>query len=134
MHRTILAAVTGIMAAFPIGNAWGNAHASTLTRAAAAQATTTSRKYKGPSEDMRWGPVQVTITVKGKRLTNVRASVPTERMRSQIINEQAVPILRSEALKAQGSSIDEVSGATLTSDAYMTSLHGALKKAHLKKT
>jgi len=81
---------------------------------------------------MRWGPVRVTITVKGKKLTNVKATAPNERERSAIINEQALPILREEALTAQSATVDEISGATLTSDAYAQSLQGALKKAHFK--
>lgn len=41
-------------------------------------------------------------------------------------------MLVQETLKAQSYNIDEVSGATDTSDAYMQSLQSALKKAHFK--
>jgi uncharacterized protein with FMN-binding domain len=80
---------------------------------------------------MRYGPVKVRITVKGKRITNVTATAPTERPRSKVINQQALPILRQEVLKAQSARIFVVSGATLTSDAYATSLQSAIKKAHV---
>jgi uncharacterized protein with FMN-binding domain len=55
------------------------------------------------------------------------------RARSVFINEQALPLLRQEVLRAQSARIDEVSGATLTSDAYDASLQAAIaaaKKAH----
>jgi uncharacterized protein with FMN-binding domain len=83
---------------------------------------------------MRWGTVQVTIIVKGKKIKDVKASAPEERERSAIINQQALPILRQEVLKVQSATIDTVSGATLTSDAYAQSLQAAIKKAHLKKS
>jgi uncharacterized protein with FMN-binding domain len=96
--------------------------------AVAAAATHT---YRGPATSMRWGPVAVTITVSGKRVTAISATVPTERPRSKIINSRAVPQLRSEALAAQSYRIHAVSGATLTSQAFEGSLHAALHAAHL---
>lgn len=93
--------------------------------------TTATHKYAGPSEDMQWGPVQVTIVVKGKKITDVQASAPTERARSAFINEQAIPMLKQEVLQAQSANIDLISGATMTSEAYDMSLQAALKKAHL---
>ena len=77
---------------------------------------------------MRWGTVRVTITVNGSRITRVSASYPTERPRSTRINEHAIPILRSEALSAQSSNIRSVSGATMTSSAYKSSLRSALAR------
>jgi uncharacterized protein with FMN-binding domain len=41
--------------------------------------------------------------------------------------------LKQEVLKAQSSKIDEVSGATETSDAYIQSLQSAIKKARKAK-
>ena len=54
---------------------------------------------------MQWGTVQVTIVVKGKRITDLRATYPSERPRSAYINKQAIPWLRSEALQAQSANI-----------------------------
>ncbi|HWE62053.1 MAG TPA: FMN-binding protein [Chloroflexota bacterium] len=90
-----------------------------------------TRTVQGPSVDMRWGPVQVTLIVKGKRITDVQASAPTERARSAFINDQAIPMLRQEVLQAQSSNINSISGATMTSDAFYTSLQAALQQAHL---
>jgi uncharacterized protein with FMN-binding domain len=80
---------------------------------------------------MKWGPVTVRIRVSGKRIVNVGATLPTERPRSRTINDHAGPILRSEVLRAQSARIHAVSGATMTSQAYIKSLGSALGKAHL---
>lgn len=96
-----------------------------------AVAASSSKVYHGALTSMKWGPVQVTITVKGRKITAVTATVPTERPRSASINGRAVPLLRGEALRAQSARINSVSGATLTSRAFDSSLQYALTKAHL---
>jgi uncharacterized protein with FMN-binding domain len=96
--------------------------------------SSTSRSIAGPSEDMQWGAVQVTVTLKGKRIADIQATYPTERQRSAFINEQAVPMLRQEVLQAQVAGLNNiyaVSGATMTSQAYYQSLMAALQQAGL---
>ncbi|PVW02361.1 FMN-binding protein [Microbacterium sp. Gd 4-13] len=86
--------------------------------------------YQGPSTSTRWGPVQVQITVGGGKVTDVQAiDYPTESGRDQQINSYAIPRLAKEALAAQSAKIDMVSGATVTSRGYITSLQGALDQA-----
>ena len=86
--------------------------------------------YQGPSTSTRWGPVQVQITVSGGKVTDVQAiDYPTENGRDQQINSYAIPRLAKEALAAQSAKIDMVSGATVTSRGYITSLQGALDQA-----
>jgi uncharacterized protein with FMN-binding domain len=96
-----------------------------------AVAASSAKVYHGARENMQWGTVQVTITVRGRKVTAIAASAPTERPRSASINGRAVPLLRTEALRAQSSRINSVSGATLTSRAFDASLQYALTKAHL---
>lgn len=98
---------------------------------AAARASASARAIQGPSTSMRWGPVQVTIIVEGKRITAVKVTAPVERPRSAIINDHAVPLLRREALQAQTANVQLISGATMTSKAFVTSLHVAIAQAHL---
>ncbi|WP_431843608.1 FMN-binding protein [Calidifontibacter indicus] len=91
-----------------------------------------SGTFTGDSVDTRWGPVQVQITVSGGKITAVQAVVyPTDNPRDVEINNQALPILADEAVKAQSSQIDTVSGATVTSDGYISSLQSAIDKANL---
>jgi uncharacterized protein with FMN-binding domain len=118
------------VATIPATGAWAATH-SARAKPTATPTKTATKKYKGPVVYMRWGPVQVEIFVKGKKITNVKAGVAPDTERSAFIDEQALPILKQEVLKAQSADIDEVSGATLTSEAYIQSLQAVLKKAHL---
>ncbi len=106
----------------PSGSASAGASAS-----ASAGTSTGTRTVTGDSVQTRWGPVQVRVTVKGGRLTEVTAvTYPQENPRDQEINAYAIPRLRSEALAAQSADIDTVSGATYTSEGYRQSLQSAL--------
>ena len=99
--------------------------------AQSASAASTGKLYVGNTAAMKWGPVTVRIRVQGRRIVNVGAVLPTERPRSARINDAAAPILKSEVLKAQSARIHAVSGATMTSQAYVRSLSSAIAKAHL---
>ena len=86
----------------------------------------------------QWGSVQVNITLKttiaGKkvtrRFTDLGGTYSYHTSRSQYIMSQALPILRQEFLAAQSAKIQNVSGATYTSQAFAQSLQSALLKAH----
>lgn len=105
---------------------------TTSTTASTSSGSSTSGTYTGDSVDTRWGPVQVQITVSAGKITAVEAVVyPTDNPRDVEINNQALPILADEAVKAQSSQIDTVSGATVTSDGYISSLQSAIDKANL---
>ena len=91
----------------------------------------------------RWGPLQVTLVVKKstttigtkktvvRRITAVNVPVyPNHTDRSIFINQQAVPYLVQEELRAQFSgNVDMISGATATSYAFKQSLQAALLAA-----
>jgi uncharacterized protein with FMN-binding domain len=90
----------------------------------------TSRSYTGTNVSYAYGTIEVQIDKRSGRITSIR--IPQESAtdpRSQYINSQAVPILTSEALKAQSLNFDVVSGATYTSDAFAQSFQAALDKA-----
>ncbi|MEU7056536.1 FMN-binding protein [Streptomyces sp. NPDC046197] len=91
---------------------------------------TGTRTVTGRTVRTRWGPVQVRITLKNGRITEVTAvAYPSANPRDQEINSYAIPELRREALAAQSADIDSVSGATYTSDGYRQSLQSALDSA-----
>ena len=112
------------------------------SRSAIATATAGNRGVAGPgavrravgaSEQFGYGVLDVKVTVRGTRITNV--SVPTLEVAeytSRQICEQAIPLLRTEVLTAQSARIDGVSGATYTSEAYAASLQAALDALHMK--
>lgn len=92
----------------------------------------TGGTFTGDSVMTRWGLVQVAITVKDGRITKSEVvQVPWDNPRDQQINSYAVPILNQEVVTAQSSQIDMVSGATVTSDGYISSLQSAIDQAHL---
>ena len=91
-----------------------------------------TRTVTGSVAQTRWGPVQVQITISSKKITKVSTlQVPNGNFRDTEINNYAVPVLVQETLTAQSAKIDSVSGATVTSDGYRTSLQSALDAAHL---
>lgn len=108
----------------------GTGASSGATSSPSSSGSTTSGTFTGDSVQMRYGPVQVKVTVSGGKVTAVEAvDYPMTNPRDQEINSQAIPTLNSEATSAGTSSIDMVSGATYTSDAYVQSLQSALDKA-----
>jgi uncharacterized protein with FMN-binding domain len=96
---------------------------------AAAQAKT----FKGPTDQSQYGPVQVSIVVKSKKITAVKVVNSPPDPRAVSIQGQAIPTLKRETLKAQSAKINTVSNATQTSEAYITSLKAAIKKAQKAK-
>ncbi|WP_329370243.1 FMN-binding protein [Streptomyces sp. NBC_01483] len=91
-----------------------------------------TKTVTGDTVQTRWGPVQVRITLKNGKITDVTAvSYPSDNPRDQEINSYALPQLRREALAAQSAQIDSVSGASYTSDGYKQSLQSALDSAGL---
>ena len=88
--------------------------------------------YTGDAVSTRFGDVQVQITVANGKITKAEVTqVPWSNGRDQEINSYAVPILNSEAVDAQSSTIDMVSGATFTSQGYIGSLQSAIDQANL---
>jgi len=91
-----------------------------------------SGTYKGSAVQTRFGPVQVQITVANGKITDVTALQLTNTDGKSIqISNRAAPLLKSKVLAAQSADIQTVSGATITSDAYLTSLQAAIDAAHL---
>jgi len=106
------------------------AAAAPSTGTPSAGTPSTGTPAAGTTASTRWGPVQVQLTVAGKKITAVDVvQYPNGNGRDQEINSYAIPTLVQETLSAQSANIDMVSGATVTSDGYLTSLQSALDKA-----
>jgi uncharacterized protein with FMN-binding domain len=85
----------------------------------------------GTVAQTQWGPVQVQVRIVDGRITDVRTlRHPSGNSQDEQINGYALPRLRAEVLDAQSARIDTVSGATVTSDGYLSSLQSALDAAH----
>jgi hypothetical protein len=99
------------------GGGTGTAEATTVTGAAASTI---------------YGPVQVQIMVKGGKVTAAKAvEYPQDTPRDSQINAFAIPVLDREAASVGSDKIDMVSGATYTSQGYLTSLQNALDQAKI---
>jgi uncharacterized protein with FMN-binding domain len=86
--------------------------------------------YTGDQADAFYGIVQVQAVVQNGKLTDVQfLEFPNDRRTSQRINSIAIPYLQEEALQAQNANVDIISGATLTSEAFIQSLESALTTA-----
>jgi uncharacterized protein with FMN-binding domain len=85
----------------------------------------------GSMQDNGFGPIQVQIQVSGGKIVDVVTLAQPGDGHSRRINSYALPQLREEVLAAQSAHIDAVSGATVTSEAYVRSLQAAIDAAHL---
>jgi uncharacterized protein with FMN-binding domain len=93
---------------------------------------TGSATVEGDAVMTRFGNVQVKITVTDGRITASDVSqVPWEDRHDQMINSRAVPVYNEEAVQAQSSDIDVVSGATVTWEGYTQSLQSAIDRANI---
>ncbi len=87
-------------------------------------------EYTGSVADAYYGPLQVKAVIQKGKIANVQfLDYPHDRRTSQRINSQAMPYLQEEAIQAQNANVDIVSGATLTSQAFVESLQAALNSA-----
>jgi uncharacterized protein with FMN-binding domain len=112
---------------------------TTTTTTTAAPATTApaapakaavSGTFTGETQQTRFGPVQVQITVSNGKITSAKAlQYPNNDFRSQSISQQAIPYLVQETLAAQSANIQGVGGASYTSQGWYDSLVSALAKA-----
>jgi uncharacterized protein with FMN-binding domain len=143
MRKGTAVAFSAVALALPSVNAW--AATTEQTTVPKKKVVTVSRSFTGSaSQADRWGDIQVTIVVKKttttilktkkktvrRRLTKVTVpTFPNHTDRSIFINERALPILVQEALQAQGSAVNMVSGATDTSSAFQSSLQSAILQA-----
>ena len=130
-QRIVTASVGAAVLAAPAGGALA---------ATPKKVVSITRKVTGPAaQASRWGYVQVALTVKkttttvGTKKTIVRKIVkisipqyPNHTDRSVYINQNALPYLVQETLKAQSASIQMISGASDSSSAYIQSLQAAL--------
>ena len=106
---------------------------ATATKSAkpvAASTTAINGTFTGPAVDVKYGNVQVKITVVNGRITDaVAVKAPTGK--NDRYTNMAVPILKAQTLKAQSANIQGVSGASYTAYGWFTSLQGALAQAGL---
>jgi hypothetical protein len=86
-----------------------------------------ARAITGRVASTLYGPVQVQVVVKGRKIVGVNILQRPDATEMDIqIGQYALPQLVTETLAAQSARIDTVSGATYTSGGYINSLQNAL--------
>lgn len=86
--------------------------------------------YTGPAVDAYYGLLRVRVDVRGGRITSIHVlQYPSDNPTSRYINSQALPMLESEVIQAQDAFVYMVSGATLSSNAFLHSTYSALRQA-----
>jgi uncharacterized protein with FMN-binding domain len=99
-------------------------------RIAANQQTLHDGSYTGSLEDAYYGFLRVRLDVQGGRIAGVQVlRYPSDNPTSRYINSLALPYLKNEVISAQTAYVDMVSGATLSSIAFLRSTHMALRQA-----
>ncbi len=114
----------------PIAAAELPAHQPTTKSEASSAGKYRDGSYTGTDENAYYGRVQVQVVVAQGRISRLKAlDYPSDRRTSRSINGRALPILAQEVVRAQSDHVDTVTGATLTSEAYILSLRKALVAA-----
>jgi len=119
----------GSLAALP---STGGSTPTTTAPSTTVPATGGVRRATGSVEQYGYGQLAVAVTASGSTITDV--SVPTLstiESYSQQLAQQVIPTLRNEVLNAQSANVAAVSGATYTSQAYLSSLQSALDTLHV---
>ncbi|MEW1641060.1 MULTISPECIES: FMN-binding protein [unclassified Streptomyces] len=89
---------------------------------ATAPSTSSKTVVRGTAINTSKGTVQVQVTFEGDTIGSVSMLQQPDHPQTRA----AVPVLIEETLTAQSAKIDTVSGATITSDAYVRSLQAAI--------
>lgn len=99
--------------------------------AVAAPPSAKNGTFAGSAVQTPYGTVQVQAVISGGKITDVLPlSLTDVGSTSTEIDNQAVPILKSEVLASQTAKVNAASGATYTSQGYLTSLQAALDAAN----
>jgi uncharacterized protein with FMN-binding domain len=139
MRKSITATLSAFVLVIPVANAVAAAKTPATTLVVPKKKVVT-KKVTGPQAQAdRWGYVQVVLTIKKTTITVGKHTKVTRKIsaisipvypdhtdRSVYISHQALPYLMQETLQAQSANIQMVSGATISSNAYIGSLQAAI--------
>jgi FMN-binding domain len=109
----------------------GGSTSSSSAGAASGPNSAGQRSAVGSGVNYYYGVVSVKVTLSGQKIVKVAIASLNDgsNPQSQFIDQQSIPILEQEVIKAQSASIQGVSGASYTSSGFDQSLQSALHKA-----
>ena len=137
---TLAVSAVALMAGAGMSHAgllWGSSSAATAaapkptaTLASASSQGYHDGSYKGPAVRQYYGIVQSEVNIRNGKIASIKIlKFPKDYYTSYYINTQALPMLEHEVIQAQSTRVYGVSGATLTTEAFLASTKAALKKA-----
>ena len=78
----------------------------------------------------QYGDVQVKVTVSGGKITTIDViKFPNTPGNTTKISNESLPVLKQEAITAQSAKVDNITGATQTTEGFVQSLQSALDQA-----
>ena len=130
MVKPNLSADTPTTVATSTSTSSGNKSSNTQTNSNM-QSSTSNGQYKdgtytGSVASTKRGDFQVSVQVSGGKITNINMLTQPTEGKSAEINKTAIPTYVQEAIDAQGTDIQLVSGASETYSGFKTSLENAL--------
>lgn len=133
MVKPNLSADTPTTVATSTSTSSGNKSSNTQTNSNM-QSSTSNGQYKdgtytGSVASTKRGDFQVSVEVSGGKITNINMLTQPTEGKSAEINKTAIPTYVQEAIDAQGTDIQLVSGASETYSGFKTSLQNALNQA-----
>ena len=135
---TIFSVLFLILVIFIRNRTKNNTKPITESNTSVAKKTVISKKpisYKngvfiGNIENIYYGNVQVKLTISSGKISNINVlQYPNDNPTSSYISSQAIPLLKSEAIKAQNANISIITGASYVSTGFIQSLHSAISKS-----
>jgi uncharacterized protein with FMN-binding domain len=113
----------------PVDNS-GGATPPTSTTPPTTSAGFKDGTFTGPVTDAIYGKIQVAVTISGGKITDISWPVyPDSHGETSQISQRSLPTLKQEVIASQSANVNDVSGATQTSDGFKQSLSAALAQA-----
>lgn len=129
MVKPNLSADTPTTVATSISTSSGNKSSNSNTQSSTSNGQYKDGTYTGSVASTKRGDFQVSVEVSGGKITNINMLTQPTEGKSAEINKIAIPTYVQEAIDAQGTDIQLVSGASETYSGFKTSLQNALNQA-----
>ena len=129
MVKPNLSADTPTTVATSISTSSGNKSSNSNTQSSTSNGQYKDGTYTGSVASTKRGDFQVSVEVSGGKITNINMLTQPTDHESTEINSTAIPTYVQEAIDAQGTDIQLVSGASETYSGFKTSLQNALNQA-----
>lgn len=124
-----MSADTPTTVATSISTSSGNKSSNSNTQSSTSNGQYKDGTYTGSVASTKRGDFQVSVEVSGGKITNINMLTQPTEGKSAEINKTAIPTYVQEAIDAQGTDIQLVSGASETYSGFKTSLQNALNQA-----